>query len=364
MSLRAVSVAALLAIACASAPTAHPPSALPGPSGRLAHGEGFVVSLPPGFSIEGIKAGGVFLVEQQSAPVDHAFRARIIIGPLRMDHFDAEDPATCASAAAQFVTWTGGTVKKQGIVETRWGRTCHLEVEGSSENPQRRGRATVMRSGAKNWMITCNVDVRDQAAQDACDAVLATILLDPGAHPDPSEAPPMPARTSTERVRGAGYSLLVPSGFAALPSGKPLRDIPDFSPAEALLRAGGVVLVESVGPEVEKPFLGSIVVTPVPLDRFDPADAALCSSVATQMATAAGAGVKQQGIVEMPWGKTCQFAVGGSKEIPQRGGRGTVMRAGTSFWMITCNFDLRDKPAQDACDEVLASFEPLSGARQ
>jgi len=339
-------IALLLLLACTTAP--------------IARGDGFRVPVPKGFRLATgpdadavARSGGVLLVELEAVPEELPFLGNIVIGPPRMSSFNPEDAATCASAAGQMTMWTGGTVKKSGIVETRWGRSCQLEVEGSKEHVHRIGRATVMPSGSSNWMITCNLDARDPRAQQACDAVLASVETIPGARPDslPSQPSPAVAARPPERSRGAGYSVVVPPGFRALPASVPSATNPQV---EALLRAGGLVLVEEARPAVGDPFLASIVITPAAEERLD-ADSARCASVAAEMARSTGTAVSRQAIVEMPWGKTCQVEVAASTGQPNRGGRWTVMRAASKTWMVTCNFDLRDKPARDACDAVLAS---------
>ena len=149
-------------------------------------------------------------------------------------------------------------------------------------------------------------------------------------------------------AHGAGFSLPIPNGFRALTSGGPLDE---------LRKAGGVALAEEKPPALDNPFLGSIVVTPIPQTNFDEKDPAACATVSDQIATVTGTTLRRHGIVKAVWGDTCQFEIAAPKEKPNRGGRGTVARAGSNLWMIMCNFDVRDQTSLNACDAVAAGFK-------
>lgn len=150
--------------------------------------------------------------------------------------------------------------------------------------------------------------------------------------------------TPALRSRGAGYSLPVPAGFVQVQKGQ--------TPYDRVLEAGGIVLVRDR--RIADLFLGSIVITPVPAKELQPDDPEFCREVGRGMSAVVQADLKRSEIVSMPWGRTCQMELTGGADGPNRGSRGTLLRAGSAYWMVTCNYDVRDDAAQKGCDEVLA----------
>jgi hypothetical protein len=145
----------------------------------------------------------------------------------------------------------------------------------------------------------------------------------------------------------------VPSGFSAIVASDPrLAKMGDQY--QAVIRDGGVLLVEKVRPAVEGGFLASVVIAPIAGQEVRPDDPEMCKSAAAGLSRSTGAPLESQGIVAMQWGKTCQISLGAPKDTPHRGGMFTILRAGKRNWMVTCNFDDRDASARSACASVLA----------
>jgi hypothetical protein len=167
----------------------------------------------------------------------------------------------------------------------------------------------------------------------------------PEGKPTPAPAPPAAVQAVTH---GRGFTVPIPPGFKELQ--KSLGGNMD-----AVLEAGGVVLAENKRQEMEDAFLASLVVAPTPQLDFDPGDEAICTEVARVSSEMVGAEVLAVHVVTLKTGKTCQWESKSANSVV-RGVKGTII-PGSPPWMIICNYDLRDRPAQAGCDQFVTGFE-------
>lgn len=154
----------------------------------------------------------------------------------------------------------------------------------------------------------------------------------------------------TTRASGRNFSIPVPAGYRQLVRGT----IADMMRDE-VLTPGGVILMAEAS-EVSGAAPGSVVVSPTAADiSSDAVDGALCGQLAEIVAGQHEATVEQSGMVELPWGSTCQWTlrVGGDDN---RLRLGTVFAAHAEDWIVTCNHDERDEAAAAACNAVLSGW--------
>jgi len=157
----------------------------------------------------------------------------------------------------------------------------------------------------------------------------------------------------TARASGRNFSVPVPVGYRHLVSGT----IADMM-RDDVITPGGVILMaqESDVPGVAP---GSIVVSPTAADiSSDAVDEGLCGQLANLVAGQHEATVERSGMVELPFGRACQWTLRvGDDENRLR--LGTVFAAHAEDWIVTCNHDERDDAASAACNAVLSgwSFE-------
>ncbi len=148
-----------------------------------AAGRGFTVSVPAGFAVvkddrfkQVIDAGGVILVsaEGAAAPASGApgFRASIVVVPIPAPmQGDLAAVALCRQMAEGSATNAGAAVTSRKIVAASWGPACQYELLDRSQ-PNRGAIGTLVYRNTAGWMITCNLDPKDERARAACNEVL------------------------------------------------------------------------------------------------------------------------------------------------------------------------------------------------
>ncbi len=152
------------------------------------------------------------------------------------------------------------------------------------------------------------------------------------------------------RVSGRNFSVPVPEGYANVVSGT----IADMM-RDDVLTPGGLILMASES-EVSGVAPGSVVVSPTATDiSSDAVDEALCGQLANLVAGQQQATVERSGMVTLPWGQTCQWALRVGDD-DNRLRLGTVFAAHAEDWIVTCNYDERDEAATAACNQVLGGW--------
>lgn len=155
---------------------------------------------------------------------------------------------------------------------------------------------------------------------------------------------------STTRATGRNFSIPVPTGYRDVVSGA----VADMMRDE-VLTPGGVILMAQAS-EVAGAGASSIVVSPTAADvSSDAVDEGLCGQLAELVAGQHEASVEQSGMVELPWGATCQWVLRLDGEETRKR-LGTVFAAHAEDWIVTCNYDERDEAAAAACNEVLSGW--------
>ncbi|RLB56462.1 MAG: hypothetical protein DRJ42_03235 [Deltaproteobacteria bacterium] len=155
---------------------------------------------------------------------------------------------------------------------------------------------------------------------------------------------------STTRATGRNFSIPVPSGYRLVITGA----IADMMRDE-VLTPGGVILMAQAS-DVAGASASSIVVSPTAADvSSDAVDEGLCGQLAELVARQHEARVEQSGMVELPWGATCQWVLRLEGEETRKR-LGTVFAAHAEDWIVTCNHDERDESASAACNEVLSGW--------
>ncbi|MBW2460853.1 MAG: hypothetical protein JRH11_04350 [Deltaproteobacteria bacterium] len=155
---------------------------------------------------------------------------------------------------------------------------------------------------------------------------------------------------ATTRATGRNFSIPVPSGYRHVVSGA----VADMM-RDDVLTPGGVILMAQAS-DVAGAGASSIVVSPTAADvSADAVDAGLCGQLAVIVAGQHLASVQQSGMVELPWGATCQWVLRLDGEETRRR-LGTVFAAHAEDWIVTCNYDERDQSASAACNEVLSGW--------
>jgi hypothetical protein len=147
-------------------------------------GRNFSVPLPRGYEqkVSGtiadmmrsdvLEPGGVILMARTS-DVPGAVPGSIVVSPTATDiSSDAVDEGFCPQLAALVAGQQNATVERAGMITLPWGRTCQWELLTASD-AQRRRIGTVFAANAEDWIVTCNLDSRDEAARAACTEVLS-----------------------------------------------------------------------------------------------------------------------------------------------------------------------------------------------
>jgi hypothetical protein len=170
----------------------------------------------------------------------------------------------------------------------------------------------------------------------------------PAARPTPAPAPRQAPGPVISRLIAPSFSVPLPAGFGEY-------NDPEH---EAIYEAGGLILGQSERPALEEAFQASIVITALPNKNLDLRDSILCLSIGQNAADSLGGtvlGVKRH---KRGSGPTCQVLV-----KPSAGGnklsRAEVLGDGERSWIVTCNYDRRDKAALQSCDQVTDGFQPL-----
>jgi hypothetical protein len=150
----------------------------------MAYGTGFALPVPANFhdTEDGPAAairrdGGVLLAQQIPPPLPDAYTANVIVTAVKPGELDAARPATCERLSKHWLK-DGATLKKQGVVPTPWGPVCQVEVATPKKGKNAASRIVIAAAKGRFSTITCNYDQRDQAAQEACDQVVAGFRMD------------------------------------------------------------------------------------------------------------------------------------------------------------------------------------------
>jgi hypothetical protein len=163
----------------------------------------------------------------------------------------------------------------------------------------------------------------------------------PDAGPKKSAEPPLPAT----RIESENFSAPIPTGYTLASAERVAQLGQQFGQkVEALLTKGrsGMSLRES------------IFITQGPSQEFDPTSIAQCRKSAKDMIRVTGATLaKKAAIVEYPFGKTCQFALGGGKTHTIQ----SFAYLGDMLWTVTCKTTTqRRKAGTNECGELLRGF--------
>jgi hypothetical protein len=169
-----------------SPPLGAAPAAAPEPrregegaDAERVEGRDFTVPLPSGFlsitdprtppalrdKVEPvITAGGVVLVAEKTEA--GWFRGSIVVAPAEGEM--PSNAATCRDHASELAAATETTVRKADMATPQ---SCRWVVQ-DKKRANRMAVGAVMASTNGHWVVTCNLDARDDAARAACVAVL------------------------------------------------------------------------------------------------------------------------------------------------------------------------------------------------
>ncbi|MCC7385138.1 MAG: hypothetical protein IT384_25045 [Deltaproteobacteria bacterium] len=207
--------------------------------------------------------------------------------------------------------------------------------------------------GALAWLAACAAGTPAPAAPRAKlaapTAAATAPTIDAERLSEPRAAPP----PVVERAMGPSFSVPIPKGFEQYSA-------PEQQP---IYEAGGLVLAQRERPKLADAFQASIVVAPLPNKGLDLKDAILCLSIANNAARSLNGTVVGAKKATRASGTSCQVLVKPNTEAHKLS-RAEVIGGPKQAWMVTCNYDPRDKGALSSCDEVLDGFEPVraSGA--
>ncbi len=196
----------------------------------------------------------------------------------------------------------------------------------------------------------------------------------PRAAPASSNAPARPAggsasksasgpataagRPGDARAFGLSYSVPIPANFAQIKPGA-------NATTDQLLQAGGLALYETRSPHPGGGWLmANLVILPITELTDDSTDLRVCTSLAAQSAKSVNASVKNAAVMETSSGRTCRWMVV-DNQTPTRGATNYVVHLASHLWGLTCNYDVRDQPAQEACGALVAGWrleEPVAPA--
>jgi hypothetical protein len=150
------------------------------------------------------------------------------------------------------------------------------------------------------------------------------------------------APSSPATVRGETFSLPVPGGYLVV-----------TDPAFTKMAPGGVML-RAVARATEGAFVGSVVVTRIPMGPpLDQSSDEACKKLGAALTTGMPVQLKRTVLAQTAAGKSCQYEVI-DNQVATRGAQGTVMsKTRENSWLVTCNFDIKDAAARTACQAVL-----------
>lgn len=170
----------------AGAASAAPAAGAPGAADAYADGSprvrarDFSIPVPPGFlSVTDertpaelrekmapvVAQGGVVLFAEKTEP--GWFRGSIVVIPAAVGPVPT-DAASCQQQSAEIAASMQAELIKAGIVDTR---SCRWVLQDKAR-AQRLALGAVMESPSGAWVVTCNVDGRDEASMAACKKVL------------------------------------------------------------------------------------------------------------------------------------------------------------------------------------------------
>jgi len=153
------------------------------------------------------------------------------------------------------------------------------------------------------------------------------------------------AKGEEYRAKGADFSVPVPEGYTQVVDGQVL----------AAAGPGGFAFTakKRAGPDW---FIASIAFAHAGDAAAEVADAAGCKKTAAGLAGATNTTLQRAGMVKVGEDDRCQWALV-DNEDKNRGAIGTAMLSPSSVWVVTCNHDLRDKPATHVCTDVLTGWK-------
>lgn len=123
-------------------------------------------------------AGGSVIAEKARSSPD-SFLGSVVVTPVASPgSYDPTDPKLCAETAEAL--GQGGKLVNRGakIIPTPWGSSCRYVMQ-EAKNPNRLAVATIAYSPSSMWVITCNIDARDDPAAATCKAVVAGFTFSP-----------------------------------------------------------------------------------------------------------------------------------------------------------------------------------------
>lgn len=161
------------------------------------------------------------------------------------------------------------------------------------------------------------------------------------AQPIKSDEPSAPPT----RIKSEHFSAPIPKGYTLASAERVTQLGQQFGQkVEALLTRG----------PSNKGLRESIFITQLPSQEMDPTSMSQCRKAAKDMMRVTGATLAQKAsIVEYPFGKTCQFALGGGKTHTIQ----SFAYLGDATWTVTCKTTTqRRKAGTSECTELLRGF--------
>ena len=130
-------------------------------------------TMGPAIGVEALRAGGgIIFVQRRRAALEHVFRGSIVILP-------TEDPPPITEDGCKaFVDKTPGIPQSVAVVQGPNGPRCEVK-KTAADHPTRGATFGVLGAAPRSLTVTCNYDVRDRAALDACAEVLDGLRLTP-----------------------------------------------------------------------------------------------------------------------------------------------------------------------------------------
>lgn len=139
-----------------------------------AQGVDFSIPIPAGYEtftnedlVKQIGADGLALAA--SEPKSGLFRGSVVVA--RAAGPGPADAASCKQVAEELATLTKTTLARAERVTVAGTEVCQWEST-AVDDPQRGSTGTVMTTPKSTWVVTCNYDLRDEAARPACTQVL------------------------------------------------------------------------------------------------------------------------------------------------------------------------------------------------
>jgi hypothetical protein len=196
-------------------------------------------------------------------------------------------------------------------------------------------------------VVAVEVDVRALAAvRIRTDDLPENLRLEHAAQHEGS-APDNGNPARAVRVSGKNFSIPLPPGYEHITRGT----IADMMRAEVLDPGGVILMADATSVSGATP--GTIVVSPTASDlSADAVTEDLCQQISALLAGQHDETVERAGMVELPWGQTCQWELVTAHD-PDRRRIGTMFCANAEDWIVTCHADVHDDTAREACNQVL-----------